>query len=91
MNISIRIIDGVPNKNEKIPVRFFLKSYNLTPTYPNIDNTFFVKYYLNLVIADDEDNRYFKQKEICLFRLYKERKNIIININRIINKCQNMI
>ena len=70
------LIDGVPNKNEKIPVRFFLKSYNLTPTYPNIDNTFFVKYYLNLVIADDEDNRYFKQKEICLFRLYKERKNI---------------
>ena len=58
------LIDGVPNKNEKIPVRFFLKSYNLTPTYPNIDNTFFVKYYLNLVIADDEDNRYFKQKEI---------------------------
>ena len=70
------LIDGVPNKNEKIPVRFFLKSYNLTPTYPNIDNTFFVKYYLNLVIADEEDNRYFKQKEICLFRLYKERKHI---------------
>ena len=70
------LIDGVPNKHEKIPVRFFLKSYNLTPTYPNIDNVFFVKYYLNLVIADEEDNRYFKQKEICLFRLYKERKNI---------------
>ena len=70
------LIDGVPNKHEKIPIRFFLKSYNLTPTYPNIDNIFFVKYYLNLVIADDEDNRYFKQKEICLFRLYKERKNI---------------
>ena len=70
------LIDGVPNKHEKIPIRFFLRSYNLTPTYPNIDNVFFVKYYLNLVIADDEDNRYFKQKEICLFRLYKERKNI---------------
>ena len=70
------LIDGVPNKHEKIPIRFFLKSYNLTPTYPNIDNIFFVKYYLNLVIADEEDNRYFKQKEICLFRLYKERKNI---------------
>ncbi len=70
------LIDGVPNKHEKIPIRFFLKSYNLTPTYPNIDNIFFVKYYLNLVIADDEDNRYFKQKEICLFRLYKERRNV---------------
>ena len=70
------LIDGIPNKNEKIPIRFFLKSYNLTPTYPNIDNVFFVKYYLNLVIADEEDNRFFKQKEICLFRLYKERRNI---------------
>ena len=29
------------------------ETYNLTPTYPNIDNIFFVKYYLNLVIADD--------------------------------------
>ena len=75
------LIDGVPNKNEKIPVRFFLKSYNLTPTYPNIDNVFFVKYYLNLVIADDYDNRYFKQKEICLFRLFKEKKNVYNNNN----------
>ena len=31
---------------------------------------------MNLVIADDQDNRYFKQKEIFLFRIYKERKNI---------------
>ena len=75
------LIDGVPNKNEKIPIRFFLKSYNLTPTYPNIDNVFFVKYYLNLVIADDNDNRYFKQKEICLFRLFKEKKNVYNNNN----------
>ena len=70
------LIDGVPTKNERIPIRFFLKSYNLTPSYPNIDNVFCVRYFLNLVIADEEDNRYFKQKEICLFRLYKERKNI---------------
>ena len=69
------LIDGVPIKNERIPIRFFLKSYNLTPTYQNIDNIFCVRYFLNLVIADEEDNRYFKQKEICLYRLYKERKN----------------
>ena len=81
------LIDGVPNKNEKIPIRFFLKSYNLTPTYPNIDNVFFVKYYLNLVIADDQDNRYFKQKEICLFRLFKEKRNVYNNNNN--NNNQN--
>jgi len=40
------LIDGVPNKHEKIPIRFFLKSYNLTPTYPNIDNIFL----LNIIL-----------------------------------------
>ena len=58
------LIDGVPTKNERIPLKFFLKSYNLTPTYPNIDNVFFVKYFLNLVIADGQDYRYVKQNEI---------------------------
>ena len=75
------LIDGVPTKNERIPIRFFLKSYNLTPTYQNVDNVFCVRYFLNLVIADEEDNRYFKQKEICLFRLYKERKKYYNNNN----------
>ena len=76
------LIDGFPTKNERIPIRFFLKTYNLTPTYPKIENMFCVRYFLNLVIADEEHNRYFKQKEICLYRLYKERKNICkYNIN----------
>ena len=75
------LIDGVPIRNERIPIRFFLKSYNLTPSYQNVDKIFCVRYFLNLVIADEEDNRYFKQKEICLFRLYKERKNYYNNNN----------
>jgi len=82
------LIDGVPSKNEKIPIRFFLKSYNLTPTYQNIDNVFCVRYFLNLVIADEDDNRYFKQKEICLFRLYKERRNIYNGNNNNYNNDQ---
>ena len=82
------LIDGVPSKNEKIPIRFFLKSYNLTPTYQNVDNVFCVRYFLNLVIADEDDNRYFKQKEICLFRLYKERRNIYNGNNNNYNNDQ---
>ena len=82
------LIDGVPSKNEKIPIRFFLKSYNLTPTYQNVDNVFCVRYFLNLVIADEDDNRYFKQKEICLFRLYKERRNIYNGNNNNYNDDQ---
>ena len=54
---------------ESIPVRLFLTPYELTPTYRNINNKFIVKYYLNLVLVDEEDRRYFKQQEINMFRL----------------------
>ncbi|KAI3961388.1 hypothetical protein MKW92_045619 [Papaver armeniacum] len=54
---------------ESIPVRLFLSPYELTPTYRNINNKFSVKYYLNLVLVDEEDRRYFKQQEINVFRL----------------------
>ena len=54
---------------ESIPVRLFLTPYELTPTYRNINNKFSVKYYLNLVLVDEEDRRYFKQQEITMYRL----------------------
>ena len=54
---------------ESIPVRLFLTPYELTPTYRNINNKFSVKYYLNLVLVDEEDRRYFKQQEITIYRL----------------------
>ncbi|KAH8056273.1 hypothetical protein JL722_7577 [Aureococcus anophagefferens] len=41
---------------------------NLTPTYRNINNKFNVRYYLNLVLVDQEERRYFKQQEITLYR-----------------------
>ena len=43
-------------------------SFDLTPTYRNVNNKFSVKYYLNLVLVDEEDRRYFKQQEITLWR-----------------------
>ncbi|OMO77943.1 Vacuolar protein sorting-associated protein 26 [Corchorus olitorius] len=54
---------------ESIPIRLFLSPYELTPTYRNINNKFSVKYYLNLVLVDEEDRRYFKQQEITVYRL----------------------
>jgi vacuolar protein sorting-associated protein 26 len=54
---------------ESIPVRLFLTPYELTPSYRNINNKFSVKYYLNLVLVDEEDRRYFKQQEITMYRL----------------------
>lgn len=54
---------------ESIPIRLFLSPYELTPTYRNINNKFSVKYFLNLVLVDEEDRRYFKQQEITVYRL----------------------
>ena len=53
---------------ESIPIRLFLSPYALTPTFKNIHNKFSVKYYLNLVLVDEEQRRYFKQQEITLWR-----------------------
>lgn len=40
-----------------MPLRVFLKPYALTPTY-RATNKFTVKYFLNLVLVDEEDRRY---------------------------------
>ena len=59
---------GAPTRGEVIPVRLFLAPFNLTPTYRSIHNAFSVRYYLNLVLIDEDDRRYFKQQEIILWR-----------------------
>jgi len=68
-NVSkFEIMDGAPVRGESIPIRAFLAPYNLTPTFKNVHNKFSVKYYLNLVLVDEEDRRYFKQQEITMWR-----------------------
>jgi vacuolar protein sorting-associated protein 26 len=62
------VMDGAPVRGESIPIRLFLSPYDLTPTYRNINNKFSVKYFLNLVLVDEEDRRYFKQQEITIWR-----------------------
>ena len=65
---KFEVMEGAPVRGECIPVRLFLSPYDLTPTYKSVNNKFSVKYYLNLVLIDDEDRRYFKQQEIILYR-----------------------
>jgi vacuolar protein sorting-associated protein 26 len=65
---KFEIMDGAPFRGESIPLRLFLSPYDLTPTMKNIHNKFSVRYYLNLVLVDEEDRRYFKQQEIVLWR-----------------------
>lgn len=70
-NVTIakyEIMDGAPVRGESIPIRVFLGGYDLTPTMRDINKKFSVKYFLNLVLMDTEDRRYFKQQEITLWR-----------------------
>ncbi|XP_002965091.2 vacuolar protein sorting-associated protein 26A [Selaginella moellendorffii] len=62
------LMDGAPVRGESVPIRLFLSPFNLTPTYRNVNNKFSVKYYLNLVLVDEEDRRYFKQQEVTMYR-----------------------
>ena len=47
---------------ESIPIRLFLSGYELTPTMRDINKKFSVRYYINLVLVDEEERRYFKQQ-----------------------------
>jgi len=68
------LIDGGPIEHDKIPIRFFLKSYNLTPSYLDVEGIFEVKYFLNLTVVDDDDNMYYKSAEINLYRIFRNRR-----------------
>lgn len=70
-------MDGSPVKGESIPIRVFLAGYDLTLTMREINKKFSVRYFLNLVLIDTEDRRYFKQQEITLWRKAdKTRKSL---------------
>ena len=68
--IKYEIMDGAPVKGEVIPVRLSLDGLpaDVTPTYAATNNRFSVRYFLNLVLVDEDDRRYFKQQEIILWR-----------------------
>jgi vacuolar protein sorting-associated protein 26 len=51
-----------------VPIRLFLGGFDLTPTMKDINKKFSVRYFLNLVLVDEDDRRYFKQQEITLWR-----------------------
>ena len=90
---TFELIDGGPYKNETIPFRFFLEPYNLTPSYPDVAGNFSVRYYLNLIVKDQKNNRYFKQKEIFLYRLFLKNQKYssnTLNNNNLINKLNDV-
>ena len=58
---KFEVMDGAPVKGECVPVRFYLGSVELTPSYEQVNKRFSVRYFINLVLVDEEDRRYFKQ------------------------------
>lgn len=65
---KFEVMDGAPVKGERIPIRYYLAGVDLTPTYTNVNNRFSTKYFLSLILIDNEDRRYFKEQEIILWR-----------------------
>jgi vacuolar protein sorting-associated protein 26 len=61
-------MDGAPIKGERIPIRLHLAGLDVGPTLLSVGNVLNVRYFLNLVLVDEEDRRYFKQQEITLYR-----------------------
>lgn len=69
--VKYEIMDGAPVKGETVSVKMYLGGIpaDLTPTIDAAQNNrFSVRYFLNLVLVDEEDRRYFKQQEIILWR-----------------------
>ena len=67
---------GAPIKGESVPIRLHLSKLNLTPTYRTVNNVFSIKYYINLVLIDEEDRRYFKQQEVTFWRSEMNEKEL---------------
>ncbi|KIJ39211.1 hypothetical protein M422DRAFT_31107 [Sphaerobolus stellatus SS14] len=66
---KFEIMDGAPVRGETIPIRLFLGGFELTPTFRDVNKKFSTRYYLNLVLIDEENRRYFKQQEITIYRI----------------------
>jgi len=63
-----QICDGTVEESDCLPIRIYLSSYNLNPTYPLLNNLFSVKYFVNLKVIDSQDKTYSFLEEIVLFR-----------------------
>lgn len=61
-------LPALPLPGETIPIRLFLGGFELTPTFRDVNKKFSTRYYLNLVLIDEENRRYFKQQEITVYR-----------------------
>ncbi|KAI9838225.1 MAG: Vacuolar protein sorting-associated protein 26, partial [Thelocarpon superellum] len=77
--VRFEIMDGSPSRGETIPIRLFLGGHDLTPTFREVNKKYSTRYYLSLVLIDEDARRYFKQSEIVLYRQTPEVANAAAN------------
>lgn len=69
---------------ESIPIRLFLAGYELTPTFKDVNKKFSVRYFLNLVLVDEEERRYFKQ-QVCHFYYNSKKADCKLLLNNVLH------
>ena len=69
---------------ESIPIRLFLAGYELTPTFKDVNKKFSVRYFLNLVLVDEEERRYFKQ-QVCHFYYNSKKTDCKLLLNNVLH------
>ncbi|KNZ75928.1 Vacuolar protein sorting-associated protein 26B-like, partial [Termitomyces sp. J132] len=60
---KFKFLDSAPVRGETIPIHLLLGGFDLTPTFRDVDKKFSTRYYLNLVLNDEENRRYFKKQQ----------------------------
>lgn len=80
-------MDGAPVRGESIPIRVFLAGYDLTPTMRDVNKKFSVRYFLNLVLMDEEDRRYFKQQVSLSLQCITHIIKYVLYSLSYVNKC----
>ena len=69
---------------ESIPIRLFLAGYELTPTFKDVNKKFSVRYFLNLVLVDEEERRYFKQ-QVCHVYYNSKKTDCKVPLNNVLH------
>ncbi|RMY88186.1 hypothetical protein D0864_06695 [Hortaea werneckii] len=55
--VRFEIMDGSPSRGETIPIRLFLGGFDLTPTFRDVNKKYSTRYYLSLVLIDEDARR----------------------------------
>lgn len=62
------VMDGQPVRSDSVPLRLYLAQFPLGPTYRNICGSCNVRYFLNLIVTDEADQKFYKRQELELWR-----------------------